>query len=72
MKEREKKMRNYKLFGLLIIMLWGVALALVVIGCVNMMNTWLCITLVGIGVLVAYISEGLIYSCEGWSSEKVK
>ena len=72
MKEREKKMRNYKLFGLLIIMLWAIALALVIIGCINMMNTWLCLSLVGIGVLVAYISEGLINACEGWFSEKIK
>lgn len=72
MKEREKKMRNYKLFGLLIVMLWAIALALVIIGCINFMNTWLCLILVGIGVLVAYISEGLIYSYEGWFSEKVK
>ena len=65
-------MRNYKLFGLLIIMLWAIALALVIIGCINMMNTWLCLSLVGIGVLVAYISEGLINACEGWFSEKIK
>lgn len=65
-------MKNFKKFGLLIIMLWGVALALVVIGCVNMMNTWLCLTLVGIGVLVAYISEGLIDVCEEWFSEEIK
>ena len=65
-------MRNYKLFGLLIIMLWAIALALVIIGCINMMNTWLCLTLVGIGVLVTYISEGLIDACEGWFSEEIK
>ena len=65
-------MRNYKLFGLLIIMLWAIALALVIIGCVNVSNTWLCLTLVGIGVLVTYISEGLINACEEWFSEKVR
>ena len=65
-------MRNYKLFGLLIIMLWAIALALVIIGCINFMNTWLCLTLVGIGVLVTYISEGLINTCEGWFSEEIK
>lgn len=65
-------MKNFKLFGLLIIMLWVVALALVIIGCINFMNTWLCITLVCIGVLVAYISEGLIDACEGWFSEEIK
>ena len=65
-------MKNYKLFGLLIIMLWVVALALVIIGCINFMNTWLCITLVCIGVLVTYISEGLIDACEGWFSEEIK
>ena len=65
-------MKNFRLFGLLIIMLWAIALALVIIGCINFMNTWLCLTLVGIGILVAYISEGLIYSCEGWFSEEIK
>lgn len=65
-------MKNFKLFGLLIIMLWVVALALVIIGCINFMNTWLCITLVCIGVLVTYISEGLIDACEGWFSEEIK
>lgn len=65
-------MKNFRLFGLLIIMLWVVALALVIIGCINFMNTWLCLTLVGIGVLAAYISEGLIDACEGWFSEKIK
>lgn len=65
-------MKNFKKFGLLIIMLWAIALALVIIGCINMMNTWLCLTLVGIGVLVAYISEGLIDACEGWFSEEIK
>lgn len=72
MKEREKKMRNYKLFRLLIIMLWAIALALVIIGCINVSNTWLCLSLVGIGVLVTYISEGLINACEEWFSEKIK
>lgn len=65
-------MKNFRLFGLLIIMLWVVALALVIIGCINFMNTWLCITLVCIGVLVTYISEGLIDACEGWFSEEIK
>ena len=65
-------MKNFRLFGLLIIMLWVVALALVIIGCINVSNTWLCLTLVGIGVLVAYISEGFIYSYEGWFSEEIK
>ena len=65
-------MRNYKLFGLLIIMLWAIALALVIIGCINFMNTWLCLSLVGIGVLVTYISEGLINACEEWFSEEIK
>ena len=65
-------MKNFKLFGVLIIMLWAVALALVIIGCINFMNTWLCLTLVGIGVLVTYISEGLIDACEEWFSEKVR
>lgn len=65
-------MRNYKLFGLLIIMLWCVSLTLVIIGCINFMNTWLCLTLVGIGVLVVYISEGLIDACEGWFNEEIK
>lgn len=65
-------MKNFKLFRLLIIMLWVVALALVIIGCINFMNTWLCITLVCIGVLVTYISEGLIDACEGWFSEEIK
>ena len=65
-------MKNFRLFGLLIIMLWAIALALVIIGCINFMNTWLCLTLVGIGILVAYISEGLICSCEGWFSEEIK
>lgn len=72
MKEREKKMRNYKLFGLLIVMLWAIALALVIIGCINVSNTWLCLSLVGIGVLVTYISEGLINACEEWFSEEIK
>lgn len=65
-------MRNYKLFGLLIVMLWAIALALVIIGCINVSNTWLCLSLVGIGVLDAYISEGLINACEGWFSEEIK
>lgn len=65
-------MKNGKLFGLLIIMLWAIALALVIIGCINFMNTWLCLSLVGIGVLVVYISEGLINACEEWFSEKVR
>lgn len=65
-------MKNFKKFGLLIIMLWVVALALVIIGCINFMNTSLCLTLVGIGVLVTYISEGLIDACEGWFSEEIK
>lgn len=65
-------MKNFRLFGLLIIMLWCVSLALVIIGCINFMNTWLCLSLVGIGIFVAYISEGLIYSCEEWFGEKVK
>lgn len=65
-------MRNYKLFGLLIIMLWAITLALVIIGCINFMNTWLCLSLVGIGVLVTYISEGLINACEEWFSEEIK
>ena len=65
-------MRNYKLFGLLIVMLWAIALALVIIGCINVSNTWLCLSLVGIGVLVTYISEGLIDACEGWFSEEIK
>ena len=65
-------MRNYKLFRLLIIMLWAIALALVIIGCINVSNTWLCLSLVGIGVLVTYISEGLINACEEWFSEKIK
>ena len=72
MKEGEKKMRNYKLFGLLILMLWAIALALVIIGCINVSNTWLCLSLVGIGVLVTYISEGLINACEEWFSEEIK
>lgn len=72
MKEGEKKMRNYKLFGLLIVMLWAIALALVIIGCINVSNTWLCLSLVGIGVLVTYISEGLINACEEWFSEEIK
>lgn len=72
MKEREKEMRNYKLFGLLIVMLWAIALALVIIGCINVSNTWLCLSLVGIGVLVTYISEGLINACEEWFSEEIK
>lgn len=65
-------MRNYKLFGLLIVMLWVIALALVIIGCINVSNTWLCLSLVGIGVLVTYISEGLINACEEWFSEEIK
>lgn len=65
-------MRNYKLFGLLIVMLWAIALALVIIGCINVYNTWLCLILVGIGVLVTYISEGLINACEEWFSEEIK
>ena len=65
-------MKNFRLFGLLIIMLWCISLTLVIIGCINFMNTWLYITLVGIGVLVAYISEGLIDVCEGWFSEEIK
>lgn len=65
-------MRNYKLFGLLIVMLWAIALVLVVIGCINVSNTWLCLSLVGIGVLITYISEGLINACEGWFSEEIK
>lgn len=65
-------MKNFRLFGLLIIMLWAIALALVIIGCINFMNTWLCLTLVGIGVLVAYISEWLIDACGGWFSEEIK
>ena len=65
-------MKKLRLFRLLIIMLWVVALALVIIGCINVSNTWLCLTLVGIGVLVAYISEGLIDACEGWFSEEIK
>lgn len=65
-------MRNYKLFGLLIVMLWAIALALVIIGCINVSNTWLCLILVGIGVLVTYISEGLINACEEWFSEEIK
>lgn len=65
-------MKKLRLFGLLIIMLWCVSLTLVIIGCINFMNTWLCLTLVGIGILVAYISEGLIYSCEGWFHEEIK
>lgn len=65
-------MRNYKLFRLLIIMLWAIALALVIIGCINFMNTWLCLSLVGIGVLVTYIIEGLINACEEWFSEEIK
>lgn len=65
-------MRNYKLFGLLIVMLWAIALALVIIGCINVSNTWLCLSLVGIGVLVTYISEGLINACEEWFSEEIK
>ena len=65
-------MKNFRLFGLLIIMLWCISLTLVIIGCINFMNTCLCLTLVGIGVLVDYISERLIYSCEGWFSEETK
>mgnify|MGYP001349990516 FL=1 len=65
-------MRNYKLFGLLIVMLWAIALALVIIGCINVSNTWLCLSLVGIGVLITYISEGLINACEEWFSEEIK
>lgn len=65
-------MKNFRLFGLLIIMLWAIALALVIIGCINFMNTWLCLTLVGIGILVVYISEGLINACEEWFSEEIK
>lgn len=65
-------MKNFKLFGLLIIMLWAIALALVIIGCINVSNTWLCLSLVGIGVLVAYISEGSINACEEWFSEEIK
>ena len=65
-------MKNFRLFGLLIIMLWAIALALVIIGCINVSNTWLCLTLVGIGVLVVYISEGLIDVCEEWFSEEIK
>lgn len=65
-------MKKIRLFGLLIIMLWCVSLALVIIGCINFMNTWLCLTLVGIGVLVVYISEGLIDAREGWFSEETK
>lgn len=65
-------MRNYKLFRLLIVMLWAIALALVIIGCINVFNTWLCLILVGIGVLVTYISEGLINACEEWFSEEIK
>lgn len=65
-------MKNFRLFGLLIIMLWAIALALVIIGCINVSNTWLCLSLVGIGVLVVYISEGLINACEEWFSGKVK
>lgn len=65
-------MRNYKLFGLLIVMLWAIALVLVIIGCINVSNTWLCLSLVGIGVLVTYISEGLINACEEWFSEEIK
>lgn len=65
-------MKKLRLFRLLIIMLWCVSLTLVIIGCINFMNTWLCLTLVGIGILVAYISEGLIYSCEGWFHEEIK
>lgn len=60
---------KYKLFGFLIIMLWAISFALVIIGCINFTNTFLCLSLVGIGVLVAYISEGLIDACEGWFSE---
>lgn len=65
-------MKNFRLFGLLIIMLWAIALALVIIGCINFMNTWLCLTLVGIGILVVYISEGLINACKEWFSEEIK
>lgn len=65
-------MKNFRLFGLLIIMLWAIALALVIIGCINVSDTWLCLSLVGIGVLVTYISEGLIDACEGWFSEEIK
>lgn len=60
---------KYNLFGFLIIMLWAISFALVIIGCINFTNTFLCISLVGIGVLVAYISEGLIDACKGWFNE---
>lgn len=72
MKGVKKEMKNFKLFGLLIVMLWAIALALVIIGCINVSNTWLCLSLVGIGVLVTYISEGLINACEEWFSEEIK
>lgn len=53
-------MINHKLIGFVVISIYAVAILLIVIGCLNFTKTGLCISLVALGIFLAYINESLI------------
>lgn len=52
-------MKNGKLFGLIIMAMWCIGIAIVVIGCLNFSDTGKCIMLVAMGIAIVKMGEVL-------------
>lgn len=52
-------MQNGKLFGLIVMAMWCIGIAIVVIGCLNFSDTGECIMLVAAGVSIVKMGEVL-------------
>lgn len=52
-------MKNGKLFGLIVMAMWCIGIAVVVIGCMNYSNTGECIMLVAMGIASVKMGEVL-------------
>lgn len=52
-------MKNGKLFGMIIIAMWCVGIAVVAIGCMNFSNTGECVMLVAMGIAIVKMGEVL-------------
>lgn len=52
-------MKNGKLFGLIVMAMWCIGIAVVFIGCMNYSNTGECIMLVAMGIAIVKMGEVL-------------
>lgn len=52
-------MKNGKLFGLIVIAMWCIGIAIVAIGCLNFSDTGECIMLVAMGIAIVKMGEVL-------------